>query len=172
MAHGKHSVSAYMHRRAWTVAYTDRRLTQAASKQHADLRLDGLDQNLSADVLEQILYVVTNEGVLCNAPQTGQEGTLYQKPRTLPATQKHAGTRQSPVVDLASIISPHHPLPSETLKTRHNLSSSPAHSLTRTNLHDLFLILLEDLLELLDLIALVRHHEVIHRRDLRVLLSR
>lgn len=64
-----------------------------ASKQHADLRLDGLDQNLSADVLEQILNVVTNEGVLRNAPQPAQQGTLYHKPRTLPATQKHAGTR-------------------------------------------------------------------------------
>ena len=40
------------------------------------------------------------------------------------------------------------------------------------DLHDLFLILLEDLLELLDLVALVRHHKIIHRSDFRVLLVR
>jgi hypothetical protein len=39
-------------------------------------------------------------------------------------------------------------------------------------LHDLLLVLLEDLLEVLDLVALVGHHQIVHRRDLRVLLIR
>ena len=38
------------------------------------------------------------------------------------------------------------------------------------DLHDLLLILFQDVLKVFDFIALVRHHQIIHRRDLRILL--